>query len=790
MPQPFLIAPYATGQDNGLEPWLTPEDAFVEILDGYVYRGVLQPRDGLQQFATGGVGSASRAQSRVMKAVSNEDIADTQSVSGTLSNVPVNPGSVSFSDGSTQTGTDDGQGNINETVSGEAIGNGSPQSYTAAVIPITAGSVTFTDGGAQTAADDGAGNITGDATGTINYTTGALTITWTGAVGGTASMSYSAANSIGTVNYTTGAYSITWGTTVGGDAVVSYEAADEQCVMGIHSYWKNDATRDLIVLSQDNANKYNTTTNRLDHLPFSSNLVTKASSSIFTGSDSQYFHAANYFAKDGTPRLVMVNNANPPVFYDGGTELKGYTTADNGDFVDPSLGTLDKAQWVFSIQDRLIFVAPTLGGTLYPRRYIFSRIQNDSGDGDDFAGEGAGNEILPTNSIIRACVQLKDTLIMFTNDEIWSVTFVDNIDIPVQVRRLDSGLLAGAEAPFSGVQFMGKALGVGGLGIVGTDGRDAFRVDNKIPYFARRDIKRSGIATTFGNVVREHSQFWWNYQDDNDEPTHNTRTLVNNIEENTWASYRHPLSAIGDFELSAGYTWGNIDGDVKAHWITWKRTDEAWRELDNDKLPKTLVGDCDGFVYLAATGDSDQAFEITGATQADPCVLTTEPHNIAVGDEIYIQGVAGMTELNDAIYEVSAVTATTITIGIDASGFTAYSSGGSLEKVYEFEATTKPLNPFAKQNKKARLVKIGFLVDTDTRNFDVALYADRRRDPYQTSRIVTTSDGNANQTKRWVYLWVSQTANFHTMKISQKSINKGRIHAFMYMMDPVGRLEY
>lgn len=38
--QGYLIANYATGLDKELQPWLLPDDAQFELLDGFVYKGV------------------------------------------------------------------------------------------------------------------------------------------------------------------------------------------------------------------------------------------------------------------------------------------------------------------------------------------------------------------------------------------------------------------------------------------------------------------------------------------------------------------------------------------------------------------------------------------------------------------------------------------------------------------------------------------------------------------------------------------------------------------------------
>jgi hypothetical protein len=82
---------------------------------------------------------------------------------------------------------------------------------------------------------------------------------------------------------------------------------------------------------------------------------------------------------------------------------------------------------------------------------------------------------------------------------------------------------------------------------------------------------------------------------------------------------------------------------------------------------------------------------ITGATQANPCVVTAVAHGRSNGDYVYIAGVVGMTQLNGNIYEVANVAADTFElVGIDSGAYTAYSSGGFVYGgiVPQFEATT------------------------------------------------------------------------------------------------------
>ena len=46
--QKFLIAPYASGLQNDIEPWLLPEDAFSTLEDAFVFRGRLKKKFGYQ----------------------------------------------------------------------------------------------------------------------------------------------------------------------------------------------------------------------------------------------------------------------------------------------------------------------------------------------------------------------------------------------------------------------------------------------------------------------------------------------------------------------------------------------------------------------------------------------------------------------------------------------------------------------------------------------------------------------------------------------------------------------
>ena len=95
-----------------------------------------------------------------------------------------------------------------------------------------------------------------------------------------------------------------------------------------------------------------------------------------------------------------------------------------------------------------------------------------------------------------------------------------------------------------------------------------------------------------------------------------------------------------------------------------------------------------GDQYIRFYKDNGQIVEasktISGLTAADPGVVTATSHGYSNGDHVWINSVVGMTEVNGRRFTVANKTTHTFELsGIDTSGYTAYSSAGTAEKVYE-----------------------------------------------------------------------------------------------------------
>ena len=152
------------------------------------------------------------------------------------------------------------------------------------------------------------------------------------------------------------------------------------------------------------------------------------------------------------------------------------------------------------------------------------------------------------------------------------------------------------------------------------------------------------------------------------------KALIWNWKDNTFSLRSIPdLYHInsGIAAITTGTTWND-------HTEQWNVGAGIWGTGNYDNVLKNMV-----------FAKPDQKATISGATAANPVVITSTAHGLADSDLVSISGVVGMTEINAqtyyakvtgystttfALYSNSALSAT-----VDGSGYTAYSSGGYVD---------------------------------------------------------------------------------------------------------------
>lgn len=143
-------------------------------------------------------------------------------------------------------------------------------------------------------------------------------------------------------------------------------------------------------------------------------------------------------------------------------------------------------------------------------------------------------------------------------------------------------------------------------------------------------------------------------------------------------------SAVG----SAAYTILHPLGNNLTDNLAYYGTEQPFLNLV--KSGGQAAGLYSGLGWIAGTGiGSSTNYAISGITNAASAVVTITSglgaNPLIVGEVINITGVVGMTQINNLIGKISAVGgsagAWTATININSSGFSAYSSGGTVTNV-------------------------------------------------------------------------------------------------------------
>jgi len=273
---PYLISNYATGLDRELQPWLLPNDAFTDLLDGFVYRGVTNKRDGYSGFANGL--KSTYTESRMV-----HQIAAIAPATGAI--------------------------------------DGANRTYTwTLTTPVARGRVVITGSNpVQVLIDNGLGGFTGPGIGTINYTTGAVSITFTTAPA------------------------------VASTVLLTYSYYPGLPVMGVMSFYPTNNIRQLIVADTRYVNRYNPATDRLDDI---------SSVTAYNGTATDFWSWVNYADPSSVPRLLFSNGVVGDVIqvYDGSTVAAYAPTF--------TPGTLNARQ-MFNVRDRLVLFQTIEAGTLF-----------------------------------------------------------------------------------------------------------------------------------------------------------------------------------------------------------------------------------------------------------------------------------------------------------------------------------------------------------------------------------------------------------------------------------------
>lgn len=574
--------------------------------------------------------------------------------------------------------------------------------------------------------------------------------------------------------------------------------ADESRVFGIFEHTLPNSDKELLAFDRNFMYKFNTGTGVFDQIPFGGSMVAYAGFNI--SANDFYISGTSYPNGTNEPRFVFVSegmglNANGSgIFFYDGTQVLDYTdVGDNPDYAAPPQGALVTATYVIWFNERLNFIIPFIAGDQYNQGILYSGIRTVSGNGDKFNAPGSGLFQADTYQNITGATILGQ--IMSLNFDRMAYTMEKTRDaFNPYFGRAIPGVL-GTNAKFSAVSWADTVRSLGKVAILGTDGRQNLRVDNKIPRYTADEIDQVDFNLTYGGFDRVNNQFLWLYKISQSDSLTQNAVLVGNYEENTWSTFDQRFSVLGQTDLGLNLNWDDIDettGDES--WATWDTTEELWNQIGlGEAVQKTLAGDDLGFIYELNKDYDDYFTNISAVGVAATTTLTVTANAILAGDIVSISGVEGMVELNNfdpatntqigELYTVISATPTSIVINVDSREFTAYTSGGNVSKVISFSAETIPFNPYRNEGRRIYVSHVEFLIDTNGGSLKLDIFADEQESPFKQN--VLCKPTITNQAREWITVTVDQEANFLTFIMKQQSpavqlrLTSMRIHCEM-----------
>lgn len=595
--QPFPIADFRTGVFTAKEAWLSPQDAFRELLNARFERGKIQKRQGytvrgyfptrLDNDISGITLSGTDPVSIEVTAhgLTTGDYVLIQSVSGTTElNDKYWFVTRTDADNFTLTGTD--------SSNFSAYSSGGTVDWIKSHVRVgSISGITTDQNGRPVIQITSHGLTTGDQVQILDSNVASV-----GAIVGMTEIT----NTIDTVEVLTAntfalqnvdASNFTAYTS--GGVVATLKTDRNNAIIGIGEY-ENDATSNIqIVSNQRRIAKYNPSNDLYESL----NLSPVAD--LWTANLSDYIWFANWRNK-----LYLVARDSQSASKDGIFTYDGSTTIDVFNPTIKAGDTLLGAKFIIPFNGRLVAFHTTEGSTTYPWRIRWSK-RNDPDSWDETNPNEGGSLDAATEQEIISIQQIRDIVVVIFENSIWAVTKTGSADIPFRWEKIVDEI-AFFSADFGSESHQQLAVAVGKGGMYGTDGINVTPFDEDIPDF-ELGLNDNTFEQIFIYKDIAKQEIWILYCDD--ESTFNNKVKIFNFEDRVWYDYDIEMNVLGKTETSKGGSWQNL---IDQGYIKWEQLfPDIWKSFINVSLiPETVGGNRRGIIFDMNSGGSDAGTKI------------------------------------------------------------------------------------------------------------------------------------------------------------------------------------
>lgn len=253
----------------------------------------------------------------------------------------------------------------------------------------------------------------------------------------------------------------------------------------------------------------------------------------------------------------------------------------------------------------------------------------------EIAGNG-GFEQASTGDIIQCEELIRDVLVVFFTNSTWILRYTANPTEPFRFYRLN--VSRSTNAPYGSIAYDVTASSMGAKGLIESDGVGVERYDEDV-IDVFEDINQNAFGQCFAQKYDAQNQSWMLYPSTDNNSSTSDKIIVYNYLEKTWAIYEPNMGAlIADPTkpntlscLGLGFTtkdliWNDFapGGKYGPNGLTWDQANFTWNShLEQDLSPSLLAGDQNGFVYVADDGPFDQIGPQTATPNPIPTQIIT-----------------------------------------------------------------------------------------------------------------------------------------------------------------------
>ena len=542
--------------------------------------------------------------------------------------------------------------------------------------------------------------------------------------------------SAATVNYATGVVSITYtGAASASDMTVTMSYYPGLPVTGL-------CTQETAAINQEHTVAFDTKY-AYSYQYLSKRFAELCPGTTWQGASNNLFWSCNYW-QNTNGKLFWASNNNIGTTKD---PLRYYDTVAWNTFTPAIDGTnsLWNASCFLPFKGRLVMFSTWEGATAstisaavnYPQRIRWSAVGSPLATNafrSDIVGQG-GYLDMPTSEVITSVEFIKDTMLVKCEGSSWKLIYTGNEVLPFVVQRINTEL--GAESKMSLVPFDAGVYSVGNYGITTDDSNNVERIDLQIPELLFKfSNSNNGVDRVCG--IRDYYQesVYWCYPDSTTQAVYPDRVLIYNYRNNTYATFTDSFTCFGYFQSTGDATWAELNR-------TWAQADEPWSSpTPSAFFPYVIAGTQHGFVEQVMQQGVNDASLYIAAINFTTGAFKIPSHNLQSGDIVYITGVIGGSggidpaALNGKSYLVTVLTSDTVSLSPYISGkFTdilsaglastssIYLGGGLVAKWNNFNITTKRFSPFYEAGTQCRLGYVDFfLTKTQSGQFSSDVY--------------------------------------------------------------------